>query len=610
MTLQIKRLIAVFFICLISLFSKATDYYVNNSTTVGDVYTTATGSNTTGDGSAGNPYATISHVINTIGLSSGDNVYIDAGIYDQTDIQLVINTANIDFIGAGSGYTLFDNSGSGGTQEYFMQINANNVTLTGFTITGYDYEPGGKGKAITVSGATGVVLDDIATVDNRENGDAAVFILSNSTVSILNAISSCNQTSYGGGYQIEGSNIDVLFDNCIIADNRKTAYWGGGILIMGSSGGSSNITVTVQNTSINQNRAVRGGGIYISGATLNVSNSCFDGNVKNGSNDSGGALYVGYNATVTLNQCSFTNNTANASSADGGAIGVYAQNSTVSIQQCYFDGNSANDDGNAIFVDRAFSSGSAVVTTNESIFNSGQNVFRKSDGSLTITNSGTRQVDSGSSSINGNDIAQSLGVPTTSCPTISNPCFVSALPVELIDFTSTCLDENAIQFDWSTASEAQNDFFFISRLSESNEWIEVATKDAIGNSQTVNNYSLKIPNGRSGYYQISQQDLDGRVEDLKVVYATAECYTSTDIQAIYDPSNNSLKLIYSSDENSTLNATIISSTGQVIAQQELNFDLGQEQQAIHIQNHIASGIYHIIITGNKAMLSTRVSIVR
>ena len=108
----------------------ATDYYVNDNSTVGDVYTTAVGNNAN-PGTAAAPFSTITHVINNVGLVSGDIIYIDAGSYIETDVKLTINVDNVQLIGAGSQLTIFDDN-LPGYNENFMKIRADNVAISRF----------------------------------------------------------------------------------------------------------------------------------------------------------------------------------------------------------------------------------------------------------------------------------------------------------------------------------------------------------------------------------------------------------------------------------------------------------------------------------------------
>jgi hypothetical protein len=57
------------------------DIYVNDAFGAGDIYTTATGDDALGDGSAAAPYATISFAISV--AAAEDNIYVDAGVYAE-----------------------------------------------------------------------------------------------------------------------------------------------------------------------------------------------------------------------------------------------------------------------------------------------------------------------------------------------------------------------------------------------------------------------------------------------------------------------------------------------------------------------------------------------
>jgi len=57
--------------------SSAADYYVNDGSTSGDVYCSGAGSDATGGGSAGAPYASITNLLAQEDLDPGDTVYID-----------------------------------------------------------------------------------------------------------------------------------------------------------------------------------------------------------------------------------------------------------------------------------------------------------------------------------------------------------------------------------------------------------------------------------------------------------------------------------------------------------------------------------------------------
>lgn len=85
----------------------AANWYVNDTSTAGDAYTTAVGN----DGSAGvasAPFRTIAKAMATV--KSGDTVFVDAGLYAET---VAIDTDNVALVGKDSATTVIDPPGTG-----------------------------------------------------------------------------------------------------------------------------------------------------------------------------------------------------------------------------------------------------------------------------------------------------------------------------------------------------------------------------------------------------------------------------------------------------------------------------------------------------------------
>ena len=100
-------------------------------------------------------------------------------------------------------------------------------------------------------------------------------------------------------------------------------------------------TVDINNIDFMNGEEVDGGAIFVSGATttLTLDDCTFTDNQANGASGSGGAIFVDTGATITVNDSDFTNNVANRA---GGAI---EDNSgaglNVTLNNVSFDGNNA-----------------------------------------------------------------------------------------------------------------------------------------------------------------------------------------------------------------------------------------------------------------------------
>jgi hypothetical protein len=90
---------------------------------------------------------------------------------------------------------------------------------------------------------------------------------------------------------------------------------------------------------------------------------------------------------------------------------------------------------------------------------------------------------------------------------------LSALPVELLDFTATKI-EKTVELNWQTASERNNVGFEIERSSNDQNWEVIGFVEGRGNSFETQDYSFidTAPNIGNNYYRLKQVDFDGHYE--------------------------------------------------------------------------------------------------
>ena len=109
------------------------------------------------------------------------------------------------------------------------------------------------------------------------------------------------------------------------------------------------------------------------------------------------------------------------------------------------------------------------------------------------------------------------------------------LPVELLYFHATCMGD-AVQFEWATASETNNEYFTIERSTDAVHYEEVARIQGAGTTSLRSEYSFMADNTNSGmtYYRLRQTDIDGAVEVFSPValQCTAEQAVEVDIYPV------------------------------------------------------------------------------
>ncbi len=100
---------------------------------------------------------------------------------------------------------------------------------------------------------------------------------------------------------------------------------------------------------------------------------------------------------------------------------------------------------------------------------------------------------------------------------------VTILPVTLTSFTGK-KQKDAIQLNWTTASEINNSHFEVLRSTDGEIFSAIAKINGNGNSDVVRNYSYTDQNPFAGtnYYQLNQVDLDGKSAKSEMISINAD----------------------------------------------------------------------------------------
>ncbi len=298
--------------------------------------------------------ATISN--NTISSGgSGIDMLSSGGIVTISNNTISNNTEGVSVHGDTitiSNNTISDNSSSGVT-AYGNSVIINNNTV--------DYS---KGRGIYVSGGT--------------------IAISNNTIS--------NNTVYAHGGGIYASGDGIIYNNTISSNSAK--YYSVNLGVGGGSGGGiyvSGGTITISNNTIDNNTAnSSGGGVHVSGGTITISSNTISNNTAfytANSNAYGGGIRAS-NSTITISDNLINNN---FTSKSGGGVSVY--NSTITISNNTIDNNTANFSGGGIYVKEStvtvlnntignntasygggiHTSGTTTITSNSIVGNSAEN---------------------------------------------------------------------------------------------------------------------------------------------------------------------------------------------------------------------------------------------
>lgn len=164
------------------------------------------------------------------------------------------------------------------------------------------------------------------------------------------------------------------------------------------------------------------------------------------------------------------------------------------------------------------------------------------------------------------------------------------LPVELIDFSYSCIDEG-IQFNWSTASESNSRDFTLS-IREGDNWKPLATIPAAGNSNILQEYSFVCSEYSEGenYFKLTQSDLDG-TENL-LGFIAVGCKNESSVSVYPNPAQNELHFNTIGDNSEVNNIEITDVQGKIVMTRNIYIENGE---GIDI-SHLTAGVYFIKFT--------------
>jgi hypothetical protein len=168
----------------------------------------------------------------------------------------------------------------------------------------------------------------------------------------------------------------------------------------------------------------------------------------------------------------------------------------------------------------------------------------------------------------------------------SSPFNLATLPVEWLSFNVILKENNTNEASWCTASEINNETFYIERSTDGILFEEIGTVPGAGNSYTEKCYTFRDQNSPASaliYYRIKQVDFDGKFDYSKILSVAV----ANDVSVFFNSNSNQLNLHFRNLRLSE--ASIYSMNGQLIYQSYLS---AENQRTIPIKT---STIPYIIV---------------
>lgn len=219
-----------------------------------------------------------------------------------------------------------------------------------------------------------------------------------------------------------------------------------------------------------------------------------------------------------------------------------------------------------------------------------------------------------SGSINGSTYYEMDDITSFSCDTGGYSVNDGALllPVVLLNFTATEVENSYVRLDWSTAAEINNEGFEVERSMDGINCETIGWVEGNGNSTLINTYSYNDMGAVSGinYYRLKQIDFDGEFEYTYIVSANLNGVDKLQVENIRsNPAENEIYIDIDTRVDVRTTFTIYNHMGQQIDKFSRVFTEIRNEVKVDTSKY-ATGAYYVTIENNNVVVTKKFVISR
>ena len=177
------------------------------------------------------------------------------------------------------------------------------------------------------------------------------------------------------------------------------------------------------------------------------------------------------------------------------------------------------------------------------------------------------------------------------------------LPVTMVSFTASLIQDTKVKLDWSTSMEINCSRFKIERSLEGKIFTEVASVSGSGTTSLFHSYSamddVSSATGSIVYYRIKQLDIDGKGSYSKVLAVKLK-KANRQITLSPNPFTSYLNINMEWNSNEVIIAKVINIQGQEIISKNIQMSKGFNYISIDELSKLPAGNYFIqFISGSE-----------
>ncbi len=177
------------------------------------------------------------------------------------------------------------------------------------------------------------------------------------------------------------------------------------------------------------------------------------------------------------------------------------------------------------------------------------------------------------------------------------------LPIELGAFTAVQKDK-AIELEWETYSEKNNDYFEILWSKDGKEFEVIAEVLSKGNGNTMHSYSFvdEIPLPGQNYYMLAQHDFNGNSTYSRIINVDFKHDKEIDMISVITR-DEQIELNLYTEKNTDLQMMIFDMTGRMIQNNNLSLNEGINEIYAALPSH---GMYVVSLFNERVHLTEKV----
>ena len=179
----------------------------------------------------------------------------------------------------------------------------------------------------------------------------------------------------------------------------------------------------------------------------------------------------------------------------------------------------------------------------------------------------------------------------------------SPLPIQLIDFSATCIP-NGVALNWATATEFNNDYFLIERSNNGIIWEQVAKAKGLTNSVITTKYAQVdyVSYDKLIYYRMTQVDVGGKSTIFKIIDVNCGGNSTKDQMILFpNPASSEVNMVFKVKNNlGNHKISLVNITGQIIFENTIDLTNGTNSFAFPID--VPAGSYTVLFTSDKMVI--------